>query len=134
MIIRLWLGVLLLSSGFAVSTLHADTMTSDGYSVEDYKLKSAHDLADICKIEAGHPDHAIAVAFCHRLFEGAIHYDEAIEATPAYVDIICSPAGTTRNQAVVGFAAFLDANPKYGSEAPIDAVFRGLSAKRPCPE
>lgn len=122
------------ASVFFAPALQADTMTSDGYSVEDYTLKTAHDLADICTIDAGHPDHDIARSFCYGFFEGAIHYDTALEGTPAYVDIVCSPEGTTRTEAVMVFAEFMQANPKYGSDKPIDAVFRGLSEKWPCPE
>ena len=110
----------------------ADTLTSDGYSLEDYHLKSAHDLADLCTLDKGHPDHAIAIAFCYGFFEGAIHYDDVISSTPAYVDIVCSPEGTSRTEAVNEFTRYMKANPQYGSEMPIDAVFRALSAKWPC--
>lgn len=127
------LGLLLALLG-AVSMAHADTMTSDGYSLEDYTLENAHNLADICAIDAAHPDHDIAKAFCYGFFEGAINYDDAIQGTPAYVEIVCSPEGTTRTDAVMEFSAFMKANPQYGSESPIDAVFRALSARWPCEE
>lgn len=127
-----WTTMLCLVLACAVTSVHADTMTSDGYSVEDYTLKTARDLVDICTIATGHPDHDIARAFCYGFFEGATHYDDAIAGTPAYVDIVCSPEGTTRTEAVMAFAAFMKANPQHGAEKPIDAVFRGLSDKWPC--
>ncbi len=129
---KLWTGLLALAAVLMAPGLIAETRTSEGYTLEDYRLHTAEDLADICRIDESHADHAIAVAFCHGFFEGAMHYDEGIEGTPMYVDIVCSPEGTTRNQAVLEFVAFIEANPQYGSEAPIDAVFRGLSAKWPC--
>ena len=133
---RGWVGILgiaVLGTGWLASgNLHADVMTSDGYSVEDYKLHTANELVDICTIESGHPDHAIATAFCYGFFEGAVHYDEAIAGTEWYEDIVCNPPETTRTQAVTVFNQYIKANPQYGSEPPIDAIFRALVAKWPC--
>jgi hypothetical protein len=133
---RGWVGILgiaVLGTGWLASgNLYADVMTSDGYSVEDFKLHTANELVDICTIETKHPDHAIATAFCYGFFEGAVHYDEAIAGTEWYKDIVCNPADTTRTQAVTVFTQYIKANPQYGSEQPIDAIFRALVAKWPC--
>ena len=121
--------------GLAAVNLHAAGLTSsDGYSVEDLKLRSASDLVDICTIDAGHADYAIATAFCYGFFEGAARYDEAISATEWYVDIVCTPAGATRSQAVAVFVEHLRVNPQHSSEPAIDAAFRALAAKWPCPQ
>lgn len=106
----------------------------DGYSLEDLALDSASDLVDVCTIEPGHEHYASALAFCYGFFEGAIHYDEAISKAPGHVDLVCSPAGTTRSQAVGVVVTYLQANPQHGEEAPIDAIFRALVDKWPCPE
>ncbi len=127
-------GLVAASMLFMASVQATETMTSDGYSVEDYQLQTAQDLVDICTIKKGHPDHDIARSFCYGFFEGAIHYDTALEGTPAYVDIVCSPEGTTRTLAVIVFAKFMQSNPQYGSDKPIDGVFRALGTKWPCPE
>jgi hypothetical protein len=111
---------------------HATTLSSEGYSIEDFKLRSASDLVDVCTIETSHPDHAIATAFCYGFFEGAARYDEAISGTEWYVDIVCTPADASRSQAVAVFVEHLGANPQYSSDTPIDAVFRALSAQWPC--
>jgi hypothetical protein len=107
-------------------------MLSDGYMLEDYELDSAADLVDICTLESAHPDHIAARSFCYGYFDGAYHYDLALSSSPDYKDIICAPENTTRTQAVEAFVAYLRANPQYGSEMPIDAIFRALSTKWPC--
>jgi hypothetical protein len=124
----------LVLAALAASSLgtHADTLSSDGYSIEDFKLRSATDLVDVCTIETSHPDHAIATAFCYGFFEGAARYDDAISGTEWYVDIVCTPADANRSQAVAVFVEHMGANPQHGSDTPIDAVFRALSAQWPC--
>ena len=124
------LAIAILAAGSLAT--HADTLSSEGYSIEDFKLRSASDLVDVCTIETSHPDHAIATAFCYGFFEGAARYDEAISSTEWYVDIVCTPADANRSQAVAVFVEHLGANPQYASDTPIDAVFRALSAQWPC--
>ena len=112
----------------------AQTLLSDGYVLEDFGLKSAGDLVDICTLEKSHPDHVAAMAFCYGFFEGGIHYDTALTSSPSYKKLICDPDGTTRTDAVNEFVAYMQANPNYKSEMPIDAIFRALMAKWPCPK
>jgi hypothetical protein len=124
------LGPLVLS---AAALLAVNAQAGD-YSIEDFRLHTAADLVDVCTIDTSHTDHPVATAFCYGFFEGASHYDEAIEDTTAYVDIVCSPDGTTRTEAVMVFIEYIRANPQYGSEGPVDAAFRALAAKWPCPD
>jgi hypothetical protein len=127
---RTFLGSVLLSaSSLLVVNAHAGD-----YSIENFRLQTADDLLNVCTVETSHADHPVATAFCYGFFEGASHYDEAIEDTTAYVDIVCSPDGTTRTEAVTVFVEFISANPQFGSEGPVDAAFRALSAKWPCTE
>ena len=123
-----------LAFGLGVHTAGADTMTSEGYSLEDYHLKDAQNLADICTLDQSHPDHTTAMAFCYGFFEGAIHYHDMVKTMPGYVEVVCDPEDTTREEAVAEFTRFLKANPQHGGEMPLDAVVRGLSARWPCPE
>ena len=135
---RRWMGILsiaVLSAGWLVSgNLQADTNKGGDYSLEDFDLDNADDLLDVCTLESGHPDHAIAMAFCFGFFEGATHYDDALADSAMASDIVCNPAGLTRTQAVATFVQYMKANPQYGVEPPIDAVFRALVAEWPCVE
>jgi hypothetical protein len=108
------------------------TKTPSGYTLEDFQLKSAGDLYDICTLPSSNPDHAVARAFCYGFIEGAAHYDDALEAG-SKVAIVCTPASTTREQVVTQFVTYMQANPQYRTDRPVDAVFRAIIAKWPCP-
>ena len=128
-------GVAVLTAGWLVSgQLRAATVLSDGYTLEDYTLRTAANLANVCTLGADHPDHVTARGFCYGFFEGATHYHDTIAMSPSYQKIVCAPTGATRTDAVEVFVAYIQANPQYGSEAPIDAIFRALVAKWPCEE
>jgi hypothetical protein len=135
---RGWMGILsiaVLGTGWLASgNLQADPTGSDGYSLEDFDLHTANDLLDVCSLDSGHSEHTIAMAFCYGFFEGATHYDDALADSGMSSDIVCNPAGITRTQAVAVFVQYMQANPQYGLEPPIDAIFRALVAKWPCVE
>jgi hypothetical protein len=133
---RVWikvLGIVVLSSGWLVSPgLHAATGSSEGYSIEDFTLSTTADLVDVCTIETGHADYTAALAFCYGFMEGVTHYDIAITNLDVIEDIVCIPANVTRTQGVATFIEYMNANPQYGAEPPIDGMFRALVAKWPC--
>lgn len=112
--------------------LWAQTTLSDGYQLEDFELLSAGSLVNICTLDADHPHHEAARAFCYGFFEGATQYDRAISSSPSYERIVCNPPETTRTDAVEVYVSYVQANSQYASEAPIDAIFRALIAKWPC--
>ena len=130
-----FVGVLAISvlvvGGLVSGQAIAQTKTPSGYNLEDFQLRTAADLYDICTLPSSDPDHAVAKSFCYGFIEGAGHYDEALEAG-SKVQIVCAPASTTREQVVTQFVAYLRANPQYGTEAAVDAVFRAITAKWPC--
>jgi hypothetical protein len=126
-------GVAILSAGLLLSgQLRAAAVLSDGYTLEDFKLLTAADLVDVCTVEYGHPHYDTARAFCYGFFEGGAHYHNTISASPSYKKIVCPPPETTRTDAVEVFVTYIQGNPEYASEEPIDAIFRALVAKWPC--
>ncbi len=122
---------LLLCAGWLVSgTAYAE----EGFELDDFRLRSAQDLVDVCTLQPGHEHYDVAIAFCYGFFEGATHYDNALADSKLYADLVCEPDGVTRSQAVAVIMDYLTANTQYGSEAPIDASFRALIDRWPCPE
>ena len=105
---------------------------SDGYTLQDLKLQSAGDLVDVCTIEAGHEEYVAAVAFCYGFFEGAIRYAQAVTDANYHKQLVCAPEGTTRLDAVQVFVEFINENPQYGEEGPVDAIYRALMPRWPC--
>ena len=127
------LGIVLMSiGGLSAGNLYAADTGSEGYSIEDFRLHTAQDLIDVCTLSTGHEHYDAAIAFCYGFFEGATHYDDAIATSQWYSDLVCNPPEVTRQQAVAAFITYMEANPEYASEPPIDAIFRGLIAKWPC--
>lgn len=123
----------ILTTGYLLSgSLHAASTGSDGYSLEDFILINANDLVDVCTIDQGHEHHEVAMAFCYGFLEGATHYDDAISGSQGYEEIVCHPSEITRTQALEVFVRYMKAYPQYGSEQPVDAIFRALVDKWPC--
>lgn len=130
---RRWMGilgmVLLGTGGLAPMTLFAAT---DGYTVDDIKLKSAGNLVDICTVDTTNEAYPATLGFCYGFFEGAIRYHEAISGASSVRELVCVPDGTTRKQAVEVFISYMQENPQYQAEGSIDAIFRALMARWPC--
>jgi hypothetical protein len=115
----------------APQSLHAD---SNSFTIGDLKLLSAGQLVDVCSIDAAHEDYVAALAFCYGFFEGTIRYAEAVNGPEVHRNLICPPAGATRLQAVEAFVGYIKANPQYASEPPVDAIYRALMPRWPCPK
>ena len=129
------LSVIVLSSGWLISSnLHAANQTNSGYTIEDLRLGATTDLVDVCAVESTHTDFTTALAFCYGFVEGATHYHRAISGLDDLDNILCIPPDVTRTQAVAVFIEYSRANPQYGTEAPIDGMFRALVDKWPCAE
>jgi len=126
-------GIAVLGAGWLISG-NAQASERNGYSPEDFDVHTANDLFDVCTIDPGHADHNLAIGFCYGFFEGASHYDDALAGSGLHNDIVCAPAGVTRTQATAVFIQYIEGNPQYGIEPPIDAIFRALIAEWPCAE
>ena len=132
--IRIVGSIVLTASWLMSGQLWSQTKLSDGYSLEDFSLRTAADLVDICTLDQSHPDNVVARAFCYGFFEGGIQYADAISTSPAFVKLVCSPPETTRTEAVDVFVTYVRANSQYASKRPIDTIYRALVDKWPCEE
>jgi hypothetical protein len=105
---------------------------TDGYTLEDYQLRTSGDLLDLCTLDESHPNHWEARAFCLGYFTGGIHLHDALAASPEFARIACAPVHATRNDVVAVFVAYATANPEYQEEKPMDTVFRAVNDQWPC--
>ena len=119
--------ILSFSTGLFSSNLFAEE--ADAFAID-----TAGDLIEVCTVDNSHANHQAATAFCYGFFEGAAHYDNALEQSPLHVNLLCEPQDLTRQQAVAVVVEYLAANPQYNSEPAIDGAFRALIAEWPCPE
>ena len=99
-----------------------------------FAIDTAEDLIEVCTFDNSHANRQTATAFCYGFFEGAAHYDNALEQSPLHATLLCEPQDLTRQQAVTVVVEYLAANPQYNSEPAIDGAFRALIAEWPCPE
>ena len=102
------------------------------FTLSDFRLNSAGELVDICTVIPDDEHYEVAISFCYGFFEGAVRYDEVISQLGGYKDLVCPPPEVTRQQAVSVFTNFMKANPQYGSNQPVDAIFRSLVNTWPC--
>lgn len=98
---------------------------------EQFQLRTAADLAQVCATASSSSDHAAALAFCHGVLAGA--YGFYLAATPADDRFVCTPnPAPTRTQVANGFVAWLKARPQHASDGAIDALFRYAAEAYPC--
>jgi hypothetical protein len=119
--------ILSFSTGLFSANLFAEE--ADAFAID-----TAGDLIEICTVDTSHANHQTATAFCYGFFEGAAHYDNALEQSPLHATLLCEPQDLTRQQAVAVVVEYLAANPQYNSEPAVDGAFRALIAEWPCPK
>jgi hypothetical protein len=122
--------VLALGLALAPWTSWAQT---DGYTLDDYQLRTSGDLLDICSLDTSDNQYWEARAFCLGYFTGGIQLHDVLAASPDFPRIACASPGVTRNDVVAVFVSYAKAHPEYLKEQPMDTVFRAVNDKWPCP-
>ncbi len=102
-------------------------------SEDDFFIKHAQDLVDLCAADSADALYSSAIHFCHGFASGAWQFHEAQAAWPDGVRIVCVPEPPpTRNEAIAGFLVWSAAHPQYMDEPAVDALFRYLHDQWPC--
>jgi hypothetical protein len=102
---------------------------------EDFRVRNAQDLVDLCSSPESDPLNDAADHFCHGYLTGAWHYHEALANGPEGVRLVCPPnPAPTRDEVVAGFVAWAGQHPEYMNESGTDALFRYLTERAPCAE
>jgi Rap1a immunity proteins len=120
-----------LALGVALAPLTSWAQT-DGYSLDDYQLRTSAALLDICALDSSDSHYWEARGFCLGYFAGGIDLHNALATSPDFPRIACAPEGTTRNDVVDVFVAYAQAHPEHLGERPMDTVFRAVNAQWPC--
>ena len=121
----------MLALGVVLAPLAAWAQT-DGYTLDDYDLRTAGDLLDICTLDSSNSQYWEARGFCLGYFTGGIHYHDALAASPDFPAIACAPDGTTRDDVVAVFISYAEAHPEHLDDPPMDTVFRAVNDQWPC--
>jgi len=128
---RHWLPCcLLLACALAWSPARASAALTE----EDFYIKNAQDLVDLCSAPESDPLNDEAIHFCHGFLAGAWQYHQEQANGPKGVRLVCPPnPPPTRNEVVAGFLTWAGAHPQHMTEPAVDALFRYLVERAPCP-
>jgi hypothetical protein len=124
-------GVLALGVALASFASWAQT---DGYTLDDYQLRTSGSLLDICSLDASNDNYWEARGFCLGYFTGGIDLHDALAASRDYPRIACPSDGVTRDDVVATFVTYARSHPEYLNERPMDTVFRAVVDRWPCPQ
>jgi hypothetical protein len=125
-------GSVLLALGVALAPLTPWAQT-DGYSLDDYQLRTSGDLLDICSLDSAHAQYWEARGFCLGYFAGGIDLHDALAVGEDFPQIACPAQGVTRSDVVETFVTYAQAHPEHLDERPMDTVFRSVADRWPCP-
>lgn len=102
---------------------------------EDFVVKTADDLFDVCSTEPSDPLYTAAANFCEGYVVGAYHVYEALMAKPGHKPLICPPnPKPTRTETITAFVAWGKGHPEYLNETPVEVLFKFLIERWPCPQ
>jgi hypothetical protein len=124
-------GSMLLALGVALAPLAAWAQT-DGYTLDDYQLRTSGDLLDICALDTSHVNYWEARGFCLGYFTGGIDLHDALAVSEDFPRIACPAEGVTRDDVVEAFVTYAQAHPEHLDERPMDTVFRAVTDRWPC--
>jgi hypothetical protein len=100
---------------------------------EDFVVKNAEDVIDVCTTAPSDPLHTAAVNFCHGYLVGLYQTLEALQGK-GRKPLFCAPSpAPTRNQAIADLVAWGKAHPEYKAENPVNFVVKFITERWPCP-
>lgn len=105
-----------------------------GLTEDDFYIKNAQDLVDLCSVSKGDPLADEAIHFCEGFASGAWQYYELTTARSK--PFVCLPEPRpSRDEAVAGFVVWAQdpSRAEHMTAPAVEALFRFLNEKWPCP-
>lgn len=123
-------------SAAVVATVLFAAAVAPSATPDDFLIKDAQDVVDVCTVPESDAMYAASIGFCHGYIVGAIQYHFALHSRhPKKRPPFCLPEPRpTRSQSIAGFVAWVQANPKYQTEPAVEALVKYLVEKYPCPK
>jgi len=123
-------------SGFALALAAtvAPSAARAEFEREDFRIRSAQDLVDLCAAKNDDPLYSAAIHFCEGFVTGAWQYHQAQANGPKGLRLVCPPEPPpTRDEAVAMFVTWSGTHADRMTEPAVEALFRFLTEKYPCP-
>ena len=119
----------LLLAGFLV----AGMTPASAATIENFQVRTAADLVDLCDTDPSSVHYIAAIHFCQGFGIGAYQYYAAQVTEDPSTRFVCIPnPPPTRNEAMAAFVGWARAHPEYMNDAPVDTLFRYLGQTYPC--
>jgi hypothetical protein len=102
---------------------------------DNFYIKNAADLVEVCSVSPADPLAREAIHFCHGFVSGAWQYHQSVNSGPKSAKLVCPGEPTpTRAEAVAMFVTWAKApeHAQYLTEPAVDVMFRFLIEKWPC--
>ena len=107
--------------------------SSAATTVEDFDLRTAEDLVDLCAVPDNDPMVEAARGFCYGFLSGAGSYHRAVNAGKNAHPLFCLPEQKlSRAEGATLFVDWARAHPQSLGETPVDALVRFAVATWPC--
>ncbi|HVJ42566.1 MAG TPA: Rap1a/Tai family immunity protein [Dongiaceae bacterium] len=115
------------------AALSALPIAADAVTIDDFRVETARQLADLCRTVPKDNDSLAATQFCQGFITGAYRYHLASQAGPGSKPVICFQGSEpSRGKAAAEFVSWLDAHPQYAGEDAVEAQFKWLTDTWPC--
>jgi hypothetical protein len=115
------------------SLLLAGMTPASAATIENFQVRTAADLVDLCDTDPASEHYIAAIHFCQGFSIGAYQYYMAQATEDPSSRFVCIPnPPPTRNEAMAAFVNWARAHPEYMNDAPVDTLFRYLGQTYPC--
>jgi len=102
---------------------------------ENFIARTTADYVAVCSTPESDALYLAAMAFCQGYGVGAYHYYQAVIDTQGKKPFVCLPNPTPPRQEILqGFVAWAGSHPEHAQVVPVEALFRYLVEKFPCPK
>lgn len=101
--------------------------------LEDFAVKDAGSLADLCSTPETSPLHAEARQHCYGFIAGAAALYAEVAAADEIEPVACPPSEPTSEAVRAMFVRYVEGRPATRAEKAIDGLFRAAAAEWPCP-
>jgi hypothetical protein len=118
----------------AVAAWLAVASPAQAVQQEDFFIKTAEDVIDVCTTSPEDPLYTAAVNFCQGYLVGLYQTLEALQSKSKRPLFCAASPVPTRTQAIADLMEWGKAHPQYKDENPVNFVVKFITERWPCPK
>ncbi|HDK38441.1 MAG TPA: hypothetical protein ENG92_05440 [Thiolapillus brandeum] len=101
-------------------------------TAREFLSDTTRHLYDACTTSRDDALYARATAFCYGYVLSALHYDAALHQRTKEERLFCPKPDTSLLDVVAAFRHWVELNPQYHDELPVEGVMRSAMSQWPC--